>query len=70
MRSVAACTWAIDAAASGVRSNDCEHVVERAAEVELDDPPHVVERLGRHLVAQQLELGDQLLGEQPFAAAR
>ena len=45
-----------------------EHVVERAAELELDHAAHVVERLGRHPVAQQLELGDQLLGEQAFAA--
>ena len=45
-----------------------EHVVERAAEVELHDPAHDVERLGRHAVAQQLELGDQLLGEEAFAA--
>ena len=43
-------------------------VVERAAEVDLDDGADVVERLGRHPVAQQLELGDQLVGEQPLAA--
>ena len=46
-----------------------EHVVERAAELELDDAAHVVERLGRHPVAQQLELGDELLGEEALAAA-
>ena len=46
-----------------------EHVVERASEVELDDPAHRVERLGRHPVAQQLELGDELLGEEALAAA-
>ena len=45
-----------------------EHVVEGAAEVELDDPAHDVERLGRHAIAKQLELAHQLLGEQAFAA--
>ena len=45
-----------------------EHVVERAAEVELDDPAHDVERLGRHTVAEQLELGDELRREQALAA--
>ena len=45
-----------------------EHVVERAAELHLDDPPDRVERLGRHAVAQQLELGDELGREQPLAA--
>ena len=42
-----------------------EQLLERAAEVDLDDGPHVVERLRRHLVAQELELRDQLVGEQP-----
>ena len=45
-----------------------EHVVEGAAELELDDAAHVVERLGRHAVAEQLELGDELFGEQALAA--
>ena len=47
----AACTCAIDAAAIGSSSNEREQVLERAAEVDLDDGPDVVERLGRHLVA-------------------
>ena len=45
-----------------------EELLERAAEVDLDDGAHVGERLGRHLVAEQLELGDQLVGEQALAA--
>ena len=44
-----------------------EQLLERAAEVDLDDGPHVGERLGRHLVAQELELGDQLVGEEALA---
>ena len=44
-----------------------EQLLERAAEVDLDDRAHVGERLGRHLVAQELELGDQLVGEQALA---
>ena len=56
VRSRAACTCAIDAAAIGVAVEALEHVVERAAEVELHDPAHDVERLGRHPVAEQLEL--------------
>ena len=46
-----------------------EHGIERGAQLGLDDCLHVVERLGRHLVPQLLELADQLLGEQPFTAA-
>ena len=65
---MAAWTWAIDAAASGVSSNHANSSLERAAEVDLDDRADVGERLGRHLVAQQLELGDQLVGEQALAA--
>ena len=45
-----------------------EELLERAAEVDLDDGPDVLERLGRHLVAQLLELGDQLVGEEALAA--
>ena len=45
-----------------------EHRLEGLAEVLLDHPPHVLERLGRHLVPQQLELVDELLGEQTLAA--
>ena len=45
-----------------------EHVVERAAEIELHDPAHDVERLGRHAVAEQLELGDELRREEALAA--
>src|ERR671937_739586 len=37
------------------------------AELHLDDAPHVFERFGRHPVAQQLELRDELFGEEPFA---
>ena len=66
--SVAACTWAIEAAASGVVSNVANTSSRRRAEVGLDHQAHRVERLGGHLVAAQLELGDQLLGEQALAA--
>ena len=41
--------------------------LERAAEVLLDDPAHVGERLGRHPVAAALELVDQLVGEDALA---
>ena len=44
-----------------------EELLERAAEVDLDHRAHVGEGLGRHLVAQELELGDQLVGEQALA---
>ena len=47
-----------------------EQLVERAAEVDLDHGPDVGERLGRHLVAQQLELADQLVGEEALARRR
>ena len=68
VRRRAACTCAIDAAAIGDAVEALEHVVERAAEVELHDPAHDVERLGRHAVAEQLELGDELGREEPLAA--
>ena len=44
-----------------------EQLLERTAEVDLDHRAHVGEGLGRHLVAQELELGDQLVGEQALA---
>ena len=44
-----------------------EHVLEARPEILLDGSPHVVERLGGHLVAALLELVDQLGREQPFA---
>ena len=64
---VAACTCAIEAAASGTRSNSREHVFERAAQILLRPPPHPVEALRRHSVATELELAHELFGEQPFA---
>ena len=54
--SVAAWTWAIEAAASGVAVEPREHVLEPGAEVLLDGEAHLVERLGGHLVAALLEL--------------
>ena len=45
-----------------------EERLERPAEVDLDHRAHRVERLGRDLVAQELELGHQLVGEEPLAA--
>ncbi len=45
-----------------------EQLLERTAEVDLHHCPHVGERLGRHLIAQQLELVDQLVGEEALAA--
>ena len=65
VRSRAACTWAIDAAAIGMRSKRSNTVVERAAELLLDHRAHEVEGLGRHAVAQLLELGDELGGNRP-----
>ena len=67
VRRRAACTWAIDAAASGVRSNHSKMASRVAPRSALHDRAHVVERLGRHLVAAELELVDQLLREQPLA---
>ena len=46
-----------------------EHRVQWRAQLRLHDGPHVLERLGRHLVAELLELTDQFLGKQPFTAA-
>ena len=40
---------------------------ERTGQLGLENRPHVLERLGRHLVAKQLELRDHLFGEDPFA---
>ena len=60
VRSVAAWTWAIDAAASAVSSIHSKTSCDRAAEVLLDRRPHGVERLGLDLIAALLELGDQL----------
>ena len=60
----AAWTCAIDAAAIGSVGELGEHVVERAAELALDDLAHLGERLGRDLVAELLELVDELVGEQ------
>ena len=45
-----------------------EQILEPPAEVDLHDGADVVERLRRHPVAQLLELGDHLVGEQAFAA--
>ncbi len=45
-----------------------EQLAERTPEVDFDDGADVGERFGRHLVAQELELRDQLVGEQAFAA--
>ena len=71
VRSVAACTWAIDAAASGVaverRRTRRRAVGPRSSSTTART---TVERLGRHLVAALLELGDQLLGEEALAATR
>ena len=47
-----------------------EQLLEGAAEVDLDHRPDVGEGLRRHLVAEQLELGDQLVGEEALAARR
>ena len=44
-----------------------EHVLEPGAEILLDRDADDVERLGLHLVAALLELGDELGGEQPVA---
>ena len=66
VRRVAAWTWAIEAAASGLRSTQ-RNVVQRAAEVLLDHLAHDVKRLGRHLVAAQLELVHELGGEDALA---
>ena len=68
VRSRAACTCAIEAAAIGRALELDEDLVERTTELHLDDMPHAVEVLGGDAVAQQLELGDELLGEEPFAA--
>ncbi len=68
VRSVAACTWAIDAAASGARSKSANTDSSGRAQLGLDHGAHGRPRLGRHLVAALLELADQLLGEEPFAA--
>ena len=64
VRSRAAWTWAIEAAASGWRSNHSKVASSVAAQVGLDDLAHHGERLGRHLVAAELELAHQLFGEQ------
>ena len=64
---VARCTWAIDAAATGVALEAGEGGGDLAAQLLLDDPLHHVPRLGRHLVAALLELGDDLLGEDALA---
>ena len=45
-----------------------EQPLDGSAEVALDDGPDRCERLGRDVVTQQLELADQLLGEQPLTA--
>ena len=68
VRSRAACTWAIEAAAMGVSSNDSNS--------SSSEPPRSISTTartsangsGRHLVAQQLELVDQLVGEEALAA--
>ena len=52
---------------AGSRSNEEKTSVERPAEVGLDDRPDGLERLGRDPVAEQLELADQLLGEDALA---
>ena len=67
VRSVAACTWAIDAAASGSRSNAANTSSSGAPRSASTTRAHDVEGLGRHLVAALLELVDQLLGEEALA---
>ena len=67
LRSVAACTCAIDAAARHCASKRAKTRLERAAEVLLDDAANGVERFRRHLVAAGLELVDQLVGKQTAA---
>ena len=64
---VAAWTWAIDAAASGVAVEGGEDLLERAPQVGFDHGPDGVEGLRRDPVPEQLELADQLGGKQPFA---
>ena len=68
VRSRAACTWAIEAAAMRRLVERLEQFLERTAEVDLHHCPHVGERFRRHLIAQQLELVDQLVGEETLAA--
>ena len=41
-----------------------EQLLDRTAELDLDDGTHVVEELRRDLVAEQLELVDELVGEE------
>ena len=64
VRSRAACTWAIDAAAMGSSANSEKIVSSGRPKLGLDHGPHLGEPLGRHLVAQLLELVDQLVGEE------
>ena len=45
-----------------------EQLLDRTAELDLDDGTHILERLGRDLVAEQLELVDELVGEEALAA--
>ena len=61
---VATCTWAIEAAASGASSKRRNTSLERPAEILLHDAAHGLEGLGRHLVAAELELLDELRREQ------
>ena len=69
--SVAAWTWAIEAAASGRAVELGEHRLEAVRpSSRLDDRRTASPGLGRHLVAALLELGDELLGEEALAAAR
>ena len=67
VRSVAACTCAIEAAAIGIALEAREDRLDGDTEVGFDDPAHVFERLRRHPVAQELELGDELLREEAFS---
>ena len=66
-RRVAACTWAIDAEATGSAVEGDEDLGEGTPEILLDGAADRREGLGRDPVAQQAELVDQLLGEDALA---
>ena len=68
VRSTAACTCAIDAAASGCSSNSAKTSASGRPRSSSTIGAHHGVGLGRHAVTEPLELADQLLGEQPVAA--
>ncbi len=68
VRSVAACTWAMEAAARGVRSNWANTASSGRPSSASTTARTWSHGSARHLVAALLELGDQLLGEQALAA--